>query len=61
MALETIAARHAGAAVLGLAVVTNEGAGLAHGGTGIEGIADAGADAVPTLAEIIRHVVVSLP
>jgi purine-nucleoside phosphorylase len=61
MAFETIAARRAGAAVLGLAVVTNEAAGANPDSTGIDGIADAGAGAVPTLAEIIRHVVVSLP
>jgi purine-nucleoside phosphorylase len=55
MALETIAARQAGADVLGLAVVTNQAAGdFAH-------VADAGATAAPTVAEIIRHVVVSLP
>jgi purine-nucleoside phosphorylase len=57
MAFETIAARHAGAAVLGLAVVTNQAAG----DTDIGGIASAGADASPNLAEIVRHVVVSLP
>jgi purine-nucleoside phosphorylase len=61
MALETIAARHAGADVLGLAVVTNEAAGVTPGATGIDGVAAAGAAAVPSLAEIIRHVVVSLP
>jgi purine-nucleoside phosphorylase len=55
MAFETIAARHAGAEVLGLAVVTNEAAGA------IADISEASAGAVPTVAEIIRHVVVSLP
>ncbi len=55
MAFETIAARHAGAAVLGLAVVTNEAAGTASD------IAATGALAAPTVATIIRHVVVSLP
>jgi purine-nucleoside phosphorylase len=54
MGLETIAARQAGASVLGLAVVTNEAAGVTSH------IADAGADAVPAVARIIRHVVVSL-
>jgi len=58
MAFETIAARHAGAEVLGLAVVTNEAAGASSGTTDI---AAAGAGAVPVVAEIIRHVVVSLP
>ena len=63
MAFETIAARHAGADVLGLAVVTNDAAGtisesacrrLGH-------IGAAGLAASPTVAEIIRHVIVSLP
>jgi purine-nucleoside phosphorylase len=58
MAFETIAARHAGAEVLGLAVVTNEAAGAAMGD---DDIVAAGAAAVPVVAEIIRHVVVSLP
>jgi purine-nucleoside phosphorylase len=58
MAFETIAARHAGAEVLGLAVVTNEAAGASMG---TEDIATAGAGAVPAVADIIRHVVVSLP
>ena len=58
MAFETIAARHAGAEVLGLAVVTNEAAGASSGSADI---AAAGAGAVPVVAEIIRHVVVSLP
>ncbi len=58
MAFETIAARHAGAEVLGLAVVTNEAAGAS---SATADIAAAGAAAVPVVAEIIRHVVVSLP
>jgi purine-nucleoside phosphorylase len=58
MAFETIAARHARAEVLGLAVVTNPAAGLSSGS---EDIAAAGAGAAPVVAEIIRHVVVSLP
>jgi purine-nucleoside phosphorylase len=58
MAFETITARHAGADVLGLAVVTNPAAGLSSGAADI---AAAGAAAVPVVAEIIRHVVVSLP
>jgi purine-nucleoside phosphorylase len=56
MAFETIAARHAGAAVLGLAVVTNQAAG-----DDLADIVAVGAAASPTLAEIVRHVVVSLP
>jgi purine-nucleoside phosphorylase len=55
MAIETIAARAAGAAVLGLAAVTNAAAGA------MGGIAEAGAGAAPDVAQIIRHVVVSLP
>jgi purine-nucleoside phosphorylase len=58
MAFETIAARHAGAEVLGLAVVTNEAAGSS---SGTAEIAAAGAGAVPVVADVIRHVVVSLP
>jgi purine-nucleoside phosphorylase len=63
MAFETIAARHAGAEVLGLAVATNAAAGTAEAGapTGIAGIAAAGAAAAPSVATIIRHVVMSLP
>jgi purine-nucleoside phosphorylase len=55
MAIETIAARHAGAAVLGLAVVTNASAGSSTD------IAQVGAEAAPTVATIVRHVVGSLP
>jgi len=58
MAFETIAARHAGAEVLGLAVVTNQAAGVS---SGTADITAAGAAAVPVVADIIRHVVVSLP
>ncbi len=63
MAFETIAARHAGADVLGLAVVTNDAAGTVSD----EPVADlghigaAGLAAAPSIAEIIRHVIVSLP
>ena len=60
MALETIAARRAEAVVLGLAVVTNAAA-TASAGTEIAGIGAVGAAATPTVAEIVRHVVVSLP
>jgi len=58
MALETIAARSAGAEVLGLTVVTNAAAGA---DTATDDIAGVSADAVPAVAQIIRHVVVSLP
>ena len=60
MALETIAARRAGAEVLGLAVVTNAAATGAVS-TEIAGIGAVGDAAAPTVAEIVRHVVVSLP
>jgi purine-nucleoside phosphorylase len=58
MAFETIAARHAGADVLGLSVVTNTAAGPEMG---IAEIAAVGRAAAATVAEVIRHVVVSLP
>jgi purine-nucleoside phosphorylase len=57
MALETIAARHAQAAVLGLALVTNNAAGDFD----LDHIAHSGAEAVPTVANVIAHVVRSLP
>jgi purine-nucleoside phosphorylase len=58
MALETIAARHARAEVLGLTVVTNAAAGTDHS---LASIAEAGASAAKDVADIIRHVVMSLP
>ncbi len=64
MAFETIAARHAGANVLGLAVVTNDAAGTV---SDVAPVADlghigaAGLAASPTVADVIRHVIVSLP
>jgi len=62
MALETIAARHAGAEVLGLALVTNPAAGTGTGGTGdLAAIAEVGDSAAPAVADIVRHVVGSLP
>jgi len=54
MAIETIAARHAEANVLGLAVVTN----AAAGDTG--DISQVGAESAPSMAAIVRHVVGSL-
>ena len=59
MALETIAARQAGATVLGLAVVTNKAAGAEP--DAVSHIAEAGATAAEDVAAVIRHVVVSLP
>jgi purine-nucleoside phosphorylase len=58
MAFETIAARHAGADVLGLAVVTNTAAGPA---IEVADITEAGRSAASTVAEVVRHVIVSLP
>jgi purine-nucleoside phosphorylase len=59
MALETIAARQAGANVLGISVVTNKAAGSAP--DEFTQIAGVGAMAAPDVAKLIRHVVVSLP
>jgi purine-nucleoside phosphorylase len=58
MALETIAARQAGAAVLGLALVTNP---AASPDTTIDAadIAEVGTAAVPAVAAVVRHVVIS--
>jgi purine-nucleoside phosphorylase len=64
MAFETIAARHAGADVLGLAVVTNDAAGTVSEAAPVADlghIGAAGLAASPTVAEVIRHVIVSLP
>ena len=60
MALETIAARQAGAAVLGLAL--GEPTQPRHPACMIDiaDIADAGIAAVPAVADIVRHVVGSL-
>ena len=59
MALETIAARHAGAEVLGLAVVTNAAASAATP-TAIADVHTVGAAAATAIAGIVRHVVGSL-
>jgi purine-nucleoside phosphorylase len=61
MALETIAARSASASVLGLAVVTNQAAGQPGVDSDEAVIARVGAAAAPAVAQIIRHVVSSLP
>ena len=60
MALETIAARHDGAEVLGLAVVTNPAASSGGELPELATISAVGAAAVPTVAGIVRHVVGSL-
>jgi len=58
MALETIAARQAGARVLGLAMVTNASAGPDAGTEDIRAVAE---HAVPAVAAIVQHVVMSIP
>jgi len=60
MALETIAARHDGAAVLGLTVVTNAAATSGGELPELATISAVGAAAAPTVAGIVRHVVGSL-
>ena len=60
MALEAIAARSAGASVLGLAVVTNQAAGQPGVDSDEAVIAGVGATSAPAVAQIIRHVVSSL-
>ncbi len=60
MALETIAARHAGAEVLGLALVTNAAAAAATP-TAIAEVHTMGDAAAAGVADIVRHVVGSLP
>ena len=57
MALETIAARHSGARVLGLAMVTN-----ASGAPGVEmeDVEKVAVVAVPTVADVVQHVVRSI-
>ena len=59
MALETIAARQAGAAVLGLALVTNPAA-VSRRDDRRRGHRRGGPAAVPAVAAVVRHVVGSL-
>lgn len=61
LALETIAAREAGVDVLGLAVVTNPAAAPEPPLSELAAIAAVGTAATPAVAEIVRHVVGSLP
>jgi purine-nucleoside phosphorylase len=60
MAIETIAARHGGAAVLGLALVTNMAA-VSGALPEVEAITSVGSVAGPHVAAVVRHVVGSLP
>jgi purine-nucleoside phosphorylase len=57
---EAVAARHLGAEVLGLSVVTNVAVGLADGPTDAAGFAAAAAAAVPEVAAVVRGVVARL-
>ena len=59
MALETIAARQAGAQVLGLAVITNPAAAV-DTTIDVAHIADVGTATVPAVGAIVRYVVGSL-
>jgi purine-nucleoside phosphorylase len=61
LALETIAARSAGVDVLGLALVTNPAAAAEAPLSELAAIAAVGTAAAPAVAEIVRHVVGSLP
>jgi purine-nucleoside phosphorylase len=61
LALETIAARAAGVGVLGLAVVTNPAASAEPPLSDLAAIVAVGAAVAPAVAEIVRHVVGSLP
>lgn len=54
---EAIAARHLGGEVLGLAVVTNAAAGTAPGPVPVDGLVDAAAGAVETVARLVRGVI----
>ncbi|HUZ10136.1 MAG TPA: purine-nucleoside phosphorylase [Acidimicrobiales bacterium] len=56
IATEAIAARHLGAEVLGLAVVTNPAAGLADAPLSVAEMIDAASGASPRLARLIRRV-----
>jgi purine-nucleoside phosphorylase len=61
LALETIAARAAGVDVLGLALVANVAATAGSPLSEMAQIAAVGTAAAPAVAEIVRHVVGSLP
>ena len=61
LALETIAARAGGVDVLGLAIVTNPAAGAEPPFSELAAIAAVGTAAAPAVAEVVRHVVGSLP
>jgi purine-nucleoside phosphorylase len=60
MVPEAIAARHLGAEVLGLAVVTNAAAGIAGEAPNVEQVVRVAHDSVPTVAKVIAGVVHAL-
>jgi purine-nucleoside phosphorylase len=59
-ALEAVAARHMGAQVLGLSLVTNLAAGMVDGGMSPTEIIEIGARSAPAVGRIIEQVVRSL-
>lgn len=58
--LETIAARHLGAEVLGISLVTNHAAGLAPAALDHAEVLEAAGDAGPRMLELLRGVLVGL-
>ena len=58
--LEAIAAKHLGAGVLGVSLVTNHAAGVAHGPIDHAEVLEAGAAAAPGLARLIAGFVARL-
>jgi purine-nucleoside phosphorylase len=59
--LEAIAARHLGAEVFGVSLVTNMAAGMSGEALDHEDVLARGRAAVPTLAELLRAVVAAVP
>jgi purine-nucleoside phosphorylase len=58
--LEAVAAKHLGAGVLGVSLVTNHAAGVAHGPIDHTEVLEAGAAATPGLARLIAGFVARL-
>ena len=59
--LEAIAARHLGAEVFGVSLVTNMAAGMSGEALDHQDVLARGRAAVPTLAELLRAVVAAVP
>ncbi len=59
--LEAIAARHLGAEVFGVSLVTNMAAGMSGEALAHQDVLARGRAAVPTLAELLRAVVAAVP